>query len=392
MDEDRLRFLLKSYADNLAKPKEVEELLGFLKTAEPDEHLKKMFVQSIIRAEPEIILSEESWNKIWNSIRAKTFQPERKKAQVHVLSGNIAVAVLMIIVGIGGFFIWDKKKQDIPVTVKRTLRKNDISPGGNRAILTLADGTSIALDTAKNGYLTNQRNTKITKVNTGLLSYKNGEKNAGKIMYNTITTPRGAQYELELADGTGVWLNSASSLTFPTAFQGKERRVVLKGEGYFEVTKNTSMPFHVTINTIDVKVLGTHFNIMGYSDEENINTTLLEGKVYVTLNNVTKSLLPGNEAVLNKTTSHFEISKANISQAIAWKNGEFRFKDMGIKELMRQVGRWYDVDVEYRTPATGQVFNASLPRMSNVSALLQTLELTGTVHFKIENKKIIVLP
>jgi transmembrane sensor len=295
-------------------------------------------------------------------------------------------------VGIGGFFILDKKKQNIPVTGRRTVHNSDISPGGNKAILTLADGSSIVLDTAQNGYVTNQSNTKIIKFNTGLLSYKNEKKDAGKIMYNTIATPRGGQYQLELADGTDVWLNSASSLTFPTAFPGKERRVELKGEGYFEVAKNASMPFHVTINNIDVKVLGTHFNIMGYNDEDNINTTLLEGKVDVTANEVSKSLLPGKKAILNKTTNNIEISKANISQAVAWKNGEFRFKDTGIRELMRQVGRWYDVDVEYHTSATGQYFTASLPRMQNVSALLQTLELTGTVHFKIENRKIIVLP
>ena len=392
MDEDRIRFLLKLYVDSLATPQEIEELFGLLKTAEPDDHLKKIFVQSIIRVEPEIILSKESWAKIWNNIRAKALRPERKKISPYALSANVAAAALVIIVGISGFFSWDKKKLNLPVKVSRTVHKNNISPGGNKAILTLADGSSIVLDTAQNGYVTNQSNTKIIKLNTGLLSYKNEKKDVGKIMYNTITTPRGGQYQLELADGTGVWLNSASSLTFPTAFQGKERSVELKGEGYFEVARNVSMPFHVRINNIDVKDLGTHFNIMGYSDEENIKTTLLEGKVNVTSNNVTKNLLPGKQAVLNKMTNHFEINEANIAQVVAWKNGEFRFKDTGIKELMRQVGRWYDLDVEYRTTATGQYFTASLPRMQNVSALLQTLELTGTVHFKIENKTIIVLP
>ena len=386
MDENRIRFLLKLYADNLATPKEVEELFGLLKTAEPDDHLKKMVVQSIIYVEPEIVLSEESWDKIWNSIRAKALQPGRKKVSLYVLTRNIAAAVLITIIGIGGFFIWNKKKQNIPVAVKRTIDKNDISPGGNKAVLTLADGSSIILDTAQNGYVANQSNTKIIKLNTGLLSYKSAEKNDGRILFNTITTPRGGQYQLELADGTPVWLNSASSLTFPTAFAGKERRVELNGEGYFEVAKNVSMPFHVKVNNIDVKVLGTHFNIMGYNDEENINTTLLEGKVNVTANEVTKSLLPGKQAILNKTTNRFEISKANISQAVAWKNGEFRFKDTGIKELMRQVGRWYDVDVEYRTSATGQVFTASLPRMQNVSSSCKRLSLQVRCILRLKKK------
>jgi transmembrane sensor len=252
--------------------------------------------------------------------------------------------------------------------VRRTIDKNDISPEGNRAILTLADGSSIVLDAAQNGYVTNQGNTKIIKLNTGLLSYKDGEKDVVKIMYNTITTPRGGQYQLKLADGTDVWLNSASSLTFPAAFPGKEKSLELKGEGYFDVAKNASKPFHVKVNNIGIKVLGTHFNIMGYSDYENINTTLLQGKVNVISNEVTKNLLPGKQAVLNKATNHFEISKANITQAVAWKNGESCFKDTGIKELVRQVGRRYDVNVEYRTAATCQVFTASLPRIQNVSS------------------------
>lgn len=392
MDQNRIRFLLKLYADNLATPKEVEELFDLLKTAEPDDHLKKLFVESVIHVEPEIVLPEESWEKIWNSIRVKALQPERKKVSLHLLSRNIAAAVLIIIVGIAGFSIWNKKKQNIPVAVKRSINKNDIAPGGNKAILTLADGSSIILDTARNGYVANQSNTKIIKLNPGLLSYKNADKNVREILFNTITTPRGGQYQVELPDGTNVWLNAASSLTFPTAFVGKERNVELKGEGYFEVVKNASMPFHVKVNNMDVKVLGTHFNIMGYNDEENINTTLLEGKVTITANEITKSLLPGKQAVLNKTTNNIEISKSNVAQAVAWKNGEFRFKDTGIKELMRQVGRWYDVDVEYQTKSTNQYFTASLPRMQNISALLQILELTGTVHFKIDNKKIIVLP
>lgn len=392
MDQNRIRILLKLYADNLATPKEVEELFALLKTAEPDDDLKKLFVESVIHAEPEIVLSEESWDTIWNNIRSKAFQPEIKKVSLYSLSRNIAAAVLITAVGIAGFFIWNKKKQNIPVAVKRSFGKSDIKPGGNKAILTLADGSTIVLDTAHNGYVANQSNTKIIKLNTGLLSYKNGKNIDGKVLLNTITTPRGGQYELELADGSRVWLNSSSSLIFPTVFSGRERRVELKGEGYFEVAKNALSPFHVKVNNMDVSVLGTHFNIMSYSDEENINTTLLQGKVNVTVNNVTKSLLPGKEAVLNKITNSIKINKANIEEAIAWKNGEFRFKNTNIKELMRQVARWYDVDVEYKTPATDQYFTASLPRMENISELLEILQLTGTIHFKIENKKIIVLP
>ena len=401
MDQNRILFLLKLYSDNHATPKEVEELFGLLKTAEPDDHLKKLFVESVIHAEPEIVLPEEDWDAIWNKISTGTFLQQKQKTPAMLWARTVAAAVVVAIVGIAGFFILPKKKQDIPVAAKRNIDKDDIRPGGNKAILTLADGTSIVLDTARNGYLANQSNTKIIKLNTGVLSYKTGKTNAGKVLMNTITTPRGGQYEIVLEDGTKVWLNSASSLVFPTSFTGKERRVELKGEGYFEVAhisspgggpEGAATPFHVTVNNMDVRVLGTHFNIMSYSDEDNINTTLLEGKVNVTANSVTKSLVPGKEAIVNRATNTIEINKANIDEAIAWKNGEFRFRNTGIKDLMRQVARWYDVDVEYETTTTGQYFTASLPRMQNIAELLETLELTGTIHFKIENRKIIVLP
>ncbi len=392
MDQNRIRFLLKLYAANHATPAELEELFDLLKTAEPDDQLKKLFVETVIHKEPEIILPEENWDAIWDNISAKALQQPQRRAPVKLWSRAAAAAVVIGVIGVAGFFILNKKKQDIPVAVKRSVDKNDIRPGGNRAILTLADGTSIVLDTAQNGYVANQSNTRILKLNAGVLSYKMEKTNAGKVLMNTITTPPGGQYEIELEDSTKVWLNSASSLVFPTSFTGKERRVELKGEGYFEVTKNALKPFHVTVNNMDVRVLGTHFNIMSYSDEENINTTLLEGKVNITVNNVTKSLTPGKAAILNKTTESIQIDKANVEQAIAWKNGEFRFKNTGIKELMRQVARWYDVDVAYETTSTDQYFTASLPRMQNISELLETLELTGTVHFKIDGRKIIVLP
>jgi ferric-dicitrate binding protein FerR (iron transport regulator) len=392
MEQNRITFLLKKYGAKEATPEEVDELFDLMRTGEPDDDFKKIFVETVIQAEPEIILREENWASIWNKIIAQTFQKKRNKVSVAFWLRNVAAGVLIAVIGIGAFFVLDKKKSGINASGKLSNDKNDIRPGSNKAILTLANGSTIILDTVQNGYLTDQSNVKIIKLNTGMLSYKSGSNADGKSLLNTITTPRGGQYQVELEDGTKVWLNSASSLVFPVSFTGKERRVELTGEGYFEVAKNESMPFHVTVNNMDVRVLGTHFNIMGYGDEENINTTLLEGKVNVTVNNVTKSLDPGKEALLNKATNNISINKANIDQAVAWKNGEFRFRNTNIKAIMRQVARWYDVDVEYETTATNQYFTASLPRMKNINELLETLELTGTIHFKIENKKMIVLP
>jgi ferric-dicitrate binding protein FerR (iron transport regulator) len=152
------------------------------------------------------------------------------------------------------------------------------------------------------------------------------------------------------------------------------------------------MLFHVKVGMMDVQVLGTHFNIMAYSNEQTINTTLLEGRVKVTGNGATQNILPGQQAVLYDGTNSLQVKEANTELAVAWKNGLFRFKETNIRELMRQVERWYDADVEYKTQGTDQDYTGIVPRSQNVSALLQMLELTGTVHFKVEGRKITVLP
>jgi transmembrane sensor len=316
MNQNRIKYLLKSYDDNISTQEEVEELFSQMKSAESDEQLKNLIIESTSSVEPTIDLSPDNWVQVWNNIRSGALKPAKKTMPAILFSGYAAAAFLALVVGLGILFIEHKKKGGTHVIVSGSVNKNDIRPGSNKALLTLADGSSIVLDSAKNGYLTNQNNTKIIKLNSGLLSYKKTGKNDGKVLYNTIATPRGGQYQLELPDGTSVWLNAASSLVFPTVFAGKERRVELKGEAYFEVAKNASMPFHVTVNKMDVKVLGTHFNIMSYADEENISITLLEGRVDLTANGVKKKLQPGRQAVVNKKTNIIEVGSANIKQVM----------------------------------------------------------------------------
>lgn len=392
MNQDRIRQLLRLYADNISTREEVEELFALMKGSEADEQLEQIIVASMEEATPGIALLPEDWERLWNNIRTSATPASKKATVVSFLKKSVAAAALLLLVGTALLFLLYKKREATIAARDKQPYQNDIQPGGNKAVLTLADGTVIILDTAQNGYLANQNNTNIIKLNTGLLSYKKSGNTDGKVLYNTITTPRGGQYQVQLPDGTVVWLNAESSLQFPTGFVGKQRRVELKGEGYFEVAKNAAMPFVVIAGKMDVLVLGTHFNIMSYGDEENMNTTLLEGNINLTNNGITKNLQPGHQAVVSRSTNAIAISTANVKQVMAWKNGEFRFKEAGIKEIMRQVSRWYNVDVEYQTKNDDQYFTASLPRMQNVSALLQMLELTGTVHFKIDHKKIIVLP
>ncbi|XHR96133.1 FecR family protein [Mucilaginibacter sp. UC70_90] len=186
-----------------------------------------------------------------------------------------------------------------------------------------------------------------------------------------------------------VWLNAASSLKFPVAFTGKERNVELSGEGYFEVAKNKAMPFRVTVNHSTVEVLGTHFNIMGYADEKSTNTTLLEGSVKIISGNKQKLIVPGEQARVN---GEIEVAKVNATQAVEWKNGNFNFSHENIETIMRKVARWYNVTVQYQGTITNEGFVGTVPRSENITEVLNALELTGLVHFKIIERRVIVMP
>jgi ferric-dicitrate binding protein FerR (iron transport regulator) len=278
-----------------------------------------------------------------------------------------------------------------------TIAQNDIAPGGNKAILTLADGSKLVLDDSKNGKLATQGKTVVKKTGSGMLAYLSSTLGqspaASEITYNTITTPRGGQYNVVLPDGTQVWLNAASSLKFPTAFTGKERNVELNGEAYFEVVKNKAMPFHVSSAGQTIEVLGTHFDVNAYSDETALKTTLLEGSVKVVKGGLSAMLKPGQQSTIsnNETNAAIKVSEVtDIDEIMAWKNGKFHFNDTDIKTVMRQISRWYDVDIEYTGKIPGDdVFTGTFSRSLTAAKALKILEFSG-VNFKIEGRKIIV--
>ncbi|MGF2411970.1 FecR family protein [Ferruginibacter sp.] len=312
---------------------------------------------------------------------------------------SVAAAVIFILFSAGAYTLFSSKddKQQIAKTVPvKAPLKNDIAPGGNKAILTLVDGSTVVLDSASNGTISQQGNVTVQKLNNGLLAYTIDGKTINEndeAFYNTITTPRGGQYQVTLSDGTKVWLNASSSIRFPVVFAGAERKVIIIGEAYFEVAKNTAMPFKVKTNTSEVEVLGTHFNVNAYDDEASIKTTLLEGAVKVSAagNTALKYLKPGQQSAINKEGKINVIDNADTEEAMAWLNGHFQFKSADLKSILRQISRWYDVDIEYR----GNVnlhFTGQLTRNENVSKVFEALALTNEVHFKIEGKKIIVSP
>lgn len=309
-------------------------------------------------------------------------------------------AAIIILFGIGAY-LWNKQNNS-SITTQQVAVEKDILPGGQKAILTLADGRKIILDSVKNGQLAQQGGTSIYKSQDGLVSYeKNDLPSTPKHLteYNTISTPRGGEYKIVLSDGTIVWLNAVSSITFPTTFGDSARRVSISGEAYFEVAKNAHAPFKVIINNeAEVEVLGTHFNVNAYEDETAIRTTLLEGRVRVINLHQTQSrttLAPGTQAAIFRNSGKpniIEVKAANIDQVMAWRNGKFNFQGKELKEAMKELVRWYEIEIVYEKDVPRIVFEGKMDRRLKLSQVLNGLQDMGVEFKLIENRRLIIGP
>jgi len=303
----------------------------------------------------------------------------------------VAAAATLVAVSLTGLYFWNAHKSSQTADNKPAvaISHNDLQPGGNKATLLLGDGSMVNLGAAKNGVIRQVAGTLIDKQD-GQLRYNVSAAHPAPEM-NKIQTPRGGQYQVILPDGTKVWLNAASSLSYPTAFTGADRTVQLNGEAYFEVAGDKSKPFKVMVGNMQVDVLGTHFNVMAYEDENMIKTTLLEGSVKVTNGGTSHLLKPGQEGRIDRSSDAFKLLDVDADESIAWKNGVFQFGGASIEAVMREIVRWYDVDVEYQG-RTNEHFRGTISRSANASEVFKMLELTGAVHFTIDKKKIIVKP
>lgn len=314
-----------------------------------------------------------------------------------------AAAAILLLAG-ATYFLTTNKKNSEPAAIAATT--TDIAPGKNGAVLTLADGSQIVLDSLENGTVATQNGVQVVLQN-GQLAYDPTGSGAGERIYNTMTTPKSRQFQLTLPDGTKVWLNAASSLRYPTTFSAATRRVEVTGEAYFEVAKNKAKPFIVKINNkAEIEVLGTHFNVNAYTNESTIRTTLLEGRVRVIAGDLTAPhnagtagatvsalLKPGQQASIPNTISaitEIPISPAQTDQVVAWKNGVFNFEDAGFEEVMRQLERWYDIEVVYEKGIPDIQFGGKLSRNVGLKDLLEILKRTE-VHFKLEGERRLVV-
>jgi ferric-dicitrate binding protein FerR (iron transport regulator) len=310
---------------------------------------------------------------------------------------GIAAAVLIIITA--AMYRWFEPAPTQPLP---PIAKTDVAPGGNKAVLTLSDGRRIVLNDAANGMLANEGTSVVSKTKDGELEYKSaiGNRESAIVAYNTLATPRGGQYQLVLPDGSKVWLNAASSITYPAAFTGDERSVNITGEAYFEVTKDAKKPFIVNIPGGTVEVLGTHFNVNAYDDEEDVRTTLLEGSVKVTNrktanvkrerpNEFSAVLKPGEEAVMAANSPLTIHHSPDVEQAVAWLHGQLSMKYIDVAAFMRQVSRWYDVDVVFEGEVPRMSFSGSISKTVNLSLVLMALNDNG-LHVSLVNGKLIV--
>jgi len=297
-----------------------------------------------------------------------------------------AAAVLLLLGAASLFFIRLHKKDPVPAIMA------EIKPGSNKAVLTLANGHTIALDQAAADSIATQGSSRISKLAGGQLVYTPGAGIAGNSPeYNTLSTPRGGQYKLVLPDGSGVWLNAMSSIKYPAAFTGQSREVTIIGEVYFDIAKNEQQPFHVKIdNKAQINVLGTRFNISAYPDEPLIRTTLVQGKVSVN----TVVLQPGQQAVLSSKPGKQPVTllkEVDTDLALAWMNGYFQFSQSDIHTVMQQIARWYDVEISYEGNLPDRKFSGEISRSSNLSEVLKGLSVSG-INYRREGRRIIIIP
>lgn len=405
MTNKRLNFLFELYLSKQANEIEKAELFDLLADPKNQGEAKDLFGEAWINFDySKPLFTDTESEKILNNVFAFSNIdeiPVRKLRWELILK----VAAILLVLFSSGLFLFKKNvinnnHKDQTIVVKRQILSPIIEPGGNNATLTLTDGSVIDLDDLSNGEIANKSGISISKTANGQLVYKiNNSQNAlldrknGIIEYNTISTPRGGQYQINLPDGSNVWLNSESSLKFPTVIRDEALKVELNGEAYFEVKsriKNNAKLAFIVISIAEdgrkqeVEVLGTHFNIKSYGNETTTRTTLLEGSVRVkNLNSNKVNLLsPGQQSIINKTST--KIAHADLEEVMAWKKGNFMFNNIALLDIMKQLERWYDVDVNYDHIPTSH-YHGFISKTVTLAQVLEMLELTGDLRFKIES-------
>ncbi len=396
IQKERIHYLLSVFSVNQASAEEENELKNLLFEAEGNPALKDYMHEIWSGFDPVKDSSGLDWNMVYDRVMALQKVQMNSKVRSIRWSRFAAAALIFGVLASGYYLFFQYRAKEPADSVAKLSIQTDIAPpSGNKATLTLADGREIDLDSRGNGIIALQDDIAINKGANGEISYVGDATR--EVSFNTLSVPRGSiPLSLTLADGSQIWLNVGSSLTYPTAFTGRERRVKIAGEAYFEVAPNASVPFIVEHENVSIRVLGTHFNVNAYEDEAEEQITLLEGAVQVDKNSLSQKLNPGQQARVNKKENNGIriLNDVEIHEVMAWKDGKFRFgESVDIGAIMRQISRWYDVEIEFEGNIS-QRFWGSISKDVKVSQVLKILEATGAVKFKVEGekKKIIVMP
>jgi len=392
-NQHRLSYLLQQYIFGTASEVELSELSDRL-NQQPDNADARGLLDSHFPQSQATPYDSPRLQTLLEQIR-KTDRAKAPIAPVRRLRPGwgryAAAAAVVLVIGTGLYFGLTHREKVTPAVSPAMAVKKDVAPGKNGAVLTLADGHQVVLDSAGNGWTADQNGSRVV-LDQGKLSYKATAAGEGAVVYNTMETPKARQFHLLLPDGTSVWLNAASSIRYPTTFTGSERKVEIQGEAYLEVAKDAARPFRVSIHGgRTIEVLGTRFNVNAYADEPVIRTTLLQGAVKVKSERASQVLAPGEEAKVSASGAVLWQKTADTSQAIAWKNGGFNFQDRPLTEVMRQLSRWYDIEVVYEKDIPDIEFFGEMGRNLTLEQLLEGLKGTG-VNFKIEGRRLLVMP
>lgn len=387
LPEEQQEALLQKYLDGQCTPEEIATLYSWLLSSDAHRPLLSVMQQDFERIMKERpVVPEELSNRIESRLLQSISTSKEETVPMRVSfrrNWTIAATVALLVAsGITLFYTVRKPAAPLPAAVQVA----DVMPGTNKAVLTLADGTVVTLDST--GKQVIQQGATIVKQQNGKLEYAVSGGNAA-VGYNTLKVPRGGQFTVELPDGTIAWLNSASSLRYPTAFTGNNRTVEMEGQGYFEVKQNAKRPFVVKVNAIEVQVLGTAFDIMAYPDEDAVKTTLISGAVKVKSAKTEKLLHPGDQAAISNSTGAVLVQPVDVAAVTAWKTGFFEFDNANINIIMRQLARWYDIEIDTRN-ADRRLFGGRINRNLPLSEMLKLLETSGA-KFNLEGRKLTVL-
>jgi ferric-dicitrate binding protein FerR (iron transport regulator) len=395
MSNPRLAFLFERFVRRSIDLAEQGELMELINDPANDMELQMLIGRAIEESGDEIPLSGETARAILQTILGTpipALQPETPDISVIRHSfrwWRTAAAVLFVLVAGGGTWLALHHKPEPPA---QSTVAHDHAPGGNKATLTLSDGRKITLDSASTGVVAQQGNASIQKLAGGRLAYQSGVAATNTVVFNTLVTPRGGQYQLTLPDGTRVWLNAASSITYPTAFVGKERVVSMTGEAYFEVARDDDQPFRVKVGQEEVEDIGTAFDINAYPDERIVAATLVEGKVRVTSGAHGMLLQPGQQALADSLGRLQLKADADVEKIIAWKEGKFIFDHDDLPTIMRQLGRWYDLDVRYTGKPPAGHYSGIIGRNRSLVEVLHRLRATESIQFNLQDKTITIEP